>query len=216
MHGYRVYLEQLRWPDGVHCPRCESDRIGWLEARRKHNCRDCRYQFRVTAGTFLHDSHVPPSTWLLAVSAVMASERGYPATQLQELIGGSYKTAWFVEHRIRAAMAGLGDMGPVVALQTGCAARDGIAQDRSGGAAIGTEAPPTWRTLRSVIAGPYRNPSTKYLSAYWNEARWRAAHGRDATAFRETATALLAHPPLPYERLIASGLPTDATLLPRS
>ena len=71
-------------------------------------------------------------------------------------------------------------------------------------ATIGAEAPPTWLTLRRVIAGPYRNPSTKYLSAYWNEARWRAARRPDSIAFRDAVTALLRHPPLPYERLIAS------------
>jgi hypothetical protein len=89
-----------------------------------------------------------------------------------------------VEHRIRAAMVGLGH--------------------------IGAEAPPTWGTLRRVIAGPYRNPSTKYLSAYWNEARWRASHGRDSAAFRHTVSALLRHPHLPYERLIAAGPPSGS------
>jgi transposase-like protein len=203
--GCRVYLEQLRWPGGVRCPRCDSSRTGWLEARRKHNCRDCRYQFRVTARTLLHDSHVPLSTWLVAVSAIVASERGYPATRLQDLIGGSYKTAWFVEHRIRAAMARPGEIGPIVALRPGGAAWDGIAHDvPADRAAIGAGAPPGWTVLRRTIAGPYRNPSTKYLSAYWNEARWRAAHGRDAAAFRDTVTALLRHPPLPYGRLVAA------------
>src|SRR5262249_10935634 len=150
-------------------------------------------------GTVLHDSHVPLETWLLAVSLLVASERGYPATRLWEEIGGSYKTAWFVEHRIRAAMAGLGDIGPIVALRTGGAARDGHAQGRrTRGAATAAEAlpggaPAGWTVLRRTIAGPYRNPSTKYLTAYWNEARWRAARGRDAGAFRETVTALVHH-----------------------
>ena len=103
--GSRAYLEELRWPDGVSCPRCDSDRVGYLEERRKHYCRDCAYQFRVTAGTVLHDTHVPAADWLTAVGLILDSPRGFPATRLQEILGGSYKTAWFIEHRIRAAMA---------------------------------------------------------------------------------------------------------------
>ena len=131
--GYRVYLERLRWPEGVRCPRCSSARIAWLDARAKHNCRECRYQFRVTAGTLLHDSTCRSGRGSSPSPLSWPRSGDYPATQLQELIGGSYKTAWFVEHRIRAAMAGLGHIGPIVALRTGCAARDGIAQDLPAG-----------------------------------------------------------------------------------
>jgi transposase-like protein len=204
--GYRLYLERLRWPEGMRCPRCGSARLLWMDSRAKHNCRDCRYQFRVTAGTLLHDSHLPLETWLLAVSLIVVSERGYPATRLWRQIGGSYKSAWFVEHRIRAAMANLGRVGPVVALSTVEGGWARVTHEPSADAAPGP--PPGWRTLRGAIAGPYRNPSTKYLSAYWNEARWRVFHGRDSNAFRETLVALLNHPPLTYEQLVASDQPT--------
>jgi len=103
--GARAYLEELRWPDGVTCVRCGSTRVTFLEARGKHACRDCRYQFRVTAGTVLHDSHVPAHKWLVAVALMLESAEGFPANQLYARIGGSYKTSWFVEHRVRAAMA---------------------------------------------------------------------------------------------------------------
>ena len=205
--GYRLYLERLRWPRGARCPRCDSARLLWLDVRAKHNCRNCRYQFRVTAGTVLHDSHLSLETWLRAVSLIVASERGYPALQLWKQIGGSYKSAWFVEHRIRAAMGNLGAVGPVVALRDDSPAAGVVRELPARGAPAGAAAPPGWRTLHGAIAGPYRNPSMKYLSAYWNEARWRVAHGRDSGAFRETVVALLNHPPLTYERLVAPEAP---------
>ncbi len=190
--GYRLYLEELRWPGGVHCPRCEATDTLFLEARSKHHCRGCKLQFRVTAGTLLHDTHVPLDRWLLAVALFVAAPRGLPATHLQQSLGGSYKTSWYVEHRIRAALAGSErDLGPVVAL----------ADPPPAPAEAGTpvDAPPGWSLLQRVVAGPYRRTSTKYLSAYWSEAQWRLAHGR---TFRAVVLALLTQPPLTYERLV--------------
>src|SRR5262245_28403806 len=92
--GVRAYFEALRWPAGVECPRCGSGRITVLAERRKYYCLACRYQFRVTAGTLLHDTHVPLWKWLVAVDLMMSSEAGYSAGRLSETIGGSYKTAW--------------------------------------------------------------------------------------------------------------------------
>ena len=103
--GARAYLEHLRWPDGVVCPRCDCRRVGFIETREKHQCSECAYQFRPTAGTVLHDSHISIAKWLLAVALMLESDRGYPANRLRGVLGGSYKSAWFVEHRIRAAMA---------------------------------------------------------------------------------------------------------------
>jgi transposase-like protein len=99
------YAESIRWPGGVLCPRCSSNRVGWMESRRRYSCRDCGgYQFRVTVGTVLHYSHLPVSTWLMATQLMLAEPNGLPANQLWALIGGSYRTAWFVEHRIRTAI----------------------------------------------------------------------------------------------------------------
>jgi hypothetical protein len=76
-----------------------------LEARRKYHCAGCKYQFRVTAGTRMHDSHVPGWKWLVAVDLMMSSSpQRLPAQQLNALLGGSYKTAWFLAHRIRDAL----------------------------------------------------------------------------------------------------------------
>ena len=100
----RAYLERLRWPDGVRCPRCESALATPVASRHQFDCRGCRYRFSVTSGTYLHDSAVALWKWLVAVSLLVESEDGFPAHRLSATIGVSYKTAWSLEHRIRAAM----------------------------------------------------------------------------------------------------------------
>jgi transposase-like protein len=201
--GALAYLEELRWPGGVECPRCTSDRVGFLEARKKHYCRDCSYQFRVTVGTVLHNSHVSLPDWLLAVKLMLEAERGFPATRLQVALGLTYKTAWFVGHRIRAAMSlsliegslpvALARNAAVAAAETEGSQRQDTGHD---------EAAAGWSLLRQLIAGDYHRPSLEHLTAYWNESRWRAAHPRGADAFRETVKALLLAEPLPYDRLV--------------
>ncbi|HZO96338.1 MAG TPA: IS1595 family transposase [Gaiellaceae bacterium] len=105
----RRYLEDLRWPEGVACPRCGSHSIGEIPARRRYYCRGCRYHFSVTSGTVFHNSHLPIWKWFLAIELMLDAESGMPANQLVRLLGGSYKTAWFVEHRIRAAIVQAGE-----------------------------------------------------------------------------------------------------------
>ncbi len=101
----RAYLEQLRWPDGVTCPRCESKQVSRIKARKVFDCDKCRYQFSATAGTLFHDSHLPLPKWFLAIFLVTESRKGMSALQLKRLLKVSYKTAWYLCHRIRAAMA---------------------------------------------------------------------------------------------------------------
>jgi transposase-like protein len=203
--GVEEYLRSLRWPDGVECPRCSSERVGYLADRRKHYCRDCAYQFRVTAGTVLHDSHVPASKWLLAVGLLLGSERGFPATQLQQTIGGSYKTAWFVEHRIRSAMAQALDAVDATA-PVAQASRAQTRADRDEAREASSRAPHDvlagLRLLRSLAAGDYHRPSSEHLSAYWAELRWRAEYASKKDVFRRTILALLHADPLPYAELI--------------
>lgn len=201
--GVLSYIEELRWPEGVECPRCNSNRIGFLELRRKHYCRDCSYQFRVTAGTVLHNSHVSLPDWLLAVRLMLEAERGFPATRLQAALGLTYKTAWFVGHRIRAAMSlSLLDGSLPVALARDAALAAADAAGEPASDAGHDEASIRWLLLRQLIAGDYHRPSLEHLTAYWNESRWRAAHPRGKDAFRETVKALLAAEPLTYDRLI--------------
>lgn len=106
------HLEHIRWPRGLECPRCEQQRIMKFQAdgktgkeRSLYECSDCRYQYSVTVGTIFHDSHLPLVKWFLAIYMICSAKKGVSAKQLQrELEIGSYKTAWYMAHRIRLAM----------------------------------------------------------------------------------------------------------------
>ena len=100
----RAYLEALRWPDKVSCPRCKSNKISEIVKRNQFDCDACRYQFSVTAGTVFNDSHLPLWKWFLCVYLLCESKKGMSACQIQRTLGISYKTAWYLCHRIRAAM----------------------------------------------------------------------------------------------------------------
>jgi len=100
----RDYLEELRWPGGVACPRCESDSISRISTRHQLDCNDCRYRFSVTTGTLFHDSHLPLTKWFMAIFLITESKKGISANQLKRILGVAHKTAWYLGHRIRAAM----------------------------------------------------------------------------------------------------------------
>jgi transposase-like protein len=100
----RTYLERLRWPKGVHCPSCGSDKISRIAARHQFDCDACRYQFSATAGTIFHDTHLPLWKWFLATYLLCESRKGMSANQLSRMLKTTYKTAWYLSHRIRAAM----------------------------------------------------------------------------------------------------------------
>ncbi len=101
----RALLERLRWPSGVACLRCGSLKLTEIEARNQYHCNDCSYQFSVTAGTMMHDSHLPLRKWFLATYLMCESPKGMSALQLKRTLNVAYKTAWYLCHRIRAAMA---------------------------------------------------------------------------------------------------------------
>jgi transposase-like protein len=100
----RTYLEDLRWPKGVRCPRCQSERISRIRERNQFDCDSCRYQFSVTAGSIFHDSHLALPKWFAAVYLMCEARKGVSANQLKRTLGVSYKTAWYLCHRIRKAM----------------------------------------------------------------------------------------------------------------
>jgi transposase-like protein len=100
----RHYIEILRWPDGVACPRCQSQKIYRLENRPLLLCSSCEHQFSVTVDTIFHDTHLPLEKWFLATVLLCESKKGMSACQIQRSLGVSYKTAWYLCHRIRAAM----------------------------------------------------------------------------------------------------------------
>ena len=105
----RSHLEAARWPNGPVCPHCTSSNAHRLDAGTHRAgllyCRDCRKQFSVTVGTVFERSHVPLHKWVFANHLMNASKKGVSAHQLHRMLGVTYKTAWFMAHRIRAAMA---------------------------------------------------------------------------------------------------------------
>ena len=107
----RIALEAIRWPDGPYCPHCgnsDQEKIarGHGKAHRPglYYCAECNGQFTVTVGTVMERSKIPLSKWLLAMHLMGASKKGMSALQLQRMLGVTYKTAWFLCHRIREAM----------------------------------------------------------------------------------------------------------------
>ncbi len=100
----RAYLEVLRWPDGIRCPDCGSDSISRISTRNQLDCNACRNRFSVKSGTVFHDSHLPLWKWFLATYLITESKKGISANQLKRTLGVSYKTAWYLCHRIRSAM----------------------------------------------------------------------------------------------------------------
>ncbi len=110
----REFLEAMRWPNGPVCPRCKSTLAYRLTPRVESNrpvrkgvlkCKSCRKQFTVTIGTIFEDSHIPLSKWLLAIHLLCSSKKGMSAHQLMRMLDlKSYKSAWFMAHRIRYAM----------------------------------------------------------------------------------------------------------------
>ena len=125
-----TYLENIRWPRGVRCPKCGSRKISnfttpestrskkyiskrtgeakdWkIPARTLYQCLDsaCRCQFTAKTGTVFNDSHLPLRKWFLAIALVISSEKGMSALQLKRELGVGYQTAWYLCHRIREAM----------------------------------------------------------------------------------------------------------------
>jgi transposase-like protein len=105
----REYLEARRWANGVSCPQCGVVGTHYkLEGKTTRpglwKCSDCREQFSVTVGTVLESSKIKLHIWLQACHLMSASKKGISAKQMERMLGVSYKTAWFMAHRIREAM----------------------------------------------------------------------------------------------------------------
>src|SRR5260221_1166050 len=103
----RKHLEGVRWPEGPICPHCGTiDRASRIEGGRKGLlfCNACREQFTVTVGTVFERSKIPLHTWLYANHLLSSSKKGMSAHQLHRMLGVTYKTAWFMMHRIRESM----------------------------------------------------------------------------------------------------------------
>jgi transposase-like protein len=115
----REWLEKTRWPDGTVCSHCgvlghsyKTKKPGWYRCAEK----ECRKDFTVTTGTVMERSHIALNKWLMAFYLMSASKKGISAHQLHRALAVDYKTAWFLCHRIREAMAGEtlgGNKGPM-------------------------------------------------------------------------------------------------------
>jgi len=101
----RALIKKLRWPKGVACIRCESQHVWDIDSQDKFECALCGYQFSVITQTIFHDTHLPLEKWFLATILLCESRKGMSANQIKRLLGISYKTAWYLCHRIRASMA---------------------------------------------------------------------------------------------------------------
>jgi transposase-like protein len=102
-----AHVEASRWPDEVICPHCGSDNVTRMGGRTQAGyfmCNGCRDKFTCRTGTVMERSHIPVHKWLLAIHLLNSSKKGMSAHQLHRMLGVTYKSAWFLAHRIREAM----------------------------------------------------------------------------------------------------------------
>src|SRR5690349_12081263 len=99
-----AFVVQLRWPNGVICPRCGGTKPSYLKTRRIWKCRDCREQFSVKVGTIFEDSPLGLDKWLPALWMLANCKNGISSYELARALGVTQKTGWFMLHRIRLAM----------------------------------------------------------------------------------------------------------------
>ena len=103
-HKCEIYLKRLRWPNGVKCPRCQANHPLYMRKYRRWQCRNCKYQFSVMAGTIFHRSKIDLPRWFVAIWMICHSPKGVSAKQIEREIGVHYETAWYMAKRIRRAM----------------------------------------------------------------------------------------------------------------
>ena len=100
----RETLARLRWPNGIECPRCSGKQHGYNSKSYRWDCYSCAYSFTALSGTIFHDTKLPLRKWFMAVLLMVEAKKGISANQMKRTLGISYKTAWYLCHRIRAAM----------------------------------------------------------------------------------------------------------------
>src|SRR6266704_1956666 len=100
----RELMTRLRFPEGPRCLRCKGPVVELETEKQLFYCKDCDYQFSITSGTVFNDSHLPLAKWFLTTHLLCEAKKGMSACQIQRTVGMSYKTAWYLCHRIRHAM----------------------------------------------------------------------------------------------------------------
>jgi transposase-like protein len=114
----REHMEAIRWPSGPVCPHCGAEDEATLIKGKTvrpglYQCNACRQPFSVTVGTVMESSKIPLNKWVLGFHLMASSKKGISAHQLHRMLGVTYKTAWFMAHRIREAMAPAGNVPPL-------------------------------------------------------------------------------------------------------
>jgi transposase-like protein len=190
----RKHLESLQWPDGPVCPHCGVvDNAKLLKGKSTrpgvYKCRECEKPFSVTVGTVFERSHVPLHTWLYAVHLLTASKKGHSSHQLHRVLGVTYKTAWFMSHRIREAF------------------REDVIPPMGGGGKI-VESDETYF---GRLEGQAKNP--KGGAAHKNVVLTLVERGGRARSFHIDTTSIAAIVPIVRENIRReSKLMTDAAL----
>ncbi|WP_425230027.1 IS1595 family transposase [Sphingomonas sp.] len=110
-----AHIEASRWNSTPHCGHCGSLKVRRLAGKMVgyFQCNDCREKFTIRTGTIMERSHIPLHKWLLAMHLMAASKKGMSAKQMERMLGVTYKSAWFLCHRIREAMEGAAPQGPL-------------------------------------------------------------------------------------------------------
>src|SRR5215471_19260153 len=102
-----AHMERDRWGTEPHCSHCGADNVHKMAGKTQAGmwmCNACRDKFTVRTGTVFERSHIPLHKWLLATHRMASSKEGISARQLHRMLGITYKSAWFMAHRIREAM----------------------------------------------------------------------------------------------------------------
>lgn len=99
------YIQKVRWPDGIICPKCGYGNPYKLRSVKKFECSKCQYQFSVTSGTIFHKTYVPLPKWFLAIYLIYVSKRNAKVNQIHVALDLPYKTAWYINKRINQAMS---------------------------------------------------------------------------------------------------------------
>lgn len=212
----REHLEALHWPNGPVCPHCrENERITKLTSKTAraglHMCNACRKQFTVTVGTIMEDSKIALTKWLMAYALINGSKKGISAHQLHRSLGITYKSAWFLAHRIRETMKDeggpLGGPGKIVesddafvgGLKGNRASRKTAPKkkvvtlvERGGRARSFHVANIHHNNVRAALVTSVDRASTLMTDEarmYWSIGKEFAAHGRVLHAGREYAKA---------------------------
>ncbi len=202
----RETLAELRWPEGVKCPRCNGDRQAYDSERYVWDCYSCGYQFSVMSGTIFHDTKLPLRKWFMAVLLMVEARKGISANQMKRTLGVSYKTAWYLCHRIRAAMKD--DGGPLLpgAVEGDESHHDHVVHTKDEwvrGQVNTNSVEGVWSLFKRSVVGPYHRLSAKHLPAYLDEFEFRFNNRHNPYLFRDTLKRLVEAETLEYKHLIS-------------